>query len=232
MGGMVTGSNGCWSGRISRQGEDQLGRWSYMALQAKKGYKVVFITVYLPNKPTMAGGGTTIYKQMEADLLKSKGKLIEPRKALLDDLHSFIDNERKTGNVVILMGDMNDNLGMENGQVRTFLKSVGMEMTFNKRHGDTAKLPPTHDRGKNCLDLIGISDHIPDTAIVKAGYAPFYFNFFTDHRGVFVDIDVEEIFNCGRPDTTKQIYKRFTTIEHDRKRLQDPETPKTLQSLK
>ena len=213
MGGTVTGSNGCWSGRISRQGEDQLGRWSYMALQAKKGYEVVFITVYLPNKPTTAGGGTTIYKQMEADLLKRKGKLIEPRKALLDDLHSFIDNERKTGNVVILMGDMNDNLGMENGQVRTFLKSVGMEMTFNKRHGDTAKLPPTHDRGKNCLDLIGISDHIPDTAIVKAGYAPFYFNFFTDHRGVFVDIDVEEIFNCERPDTTKQIYKRFTTIQ-------------------
>ena len=28
IGGTVTGSNGCWSGRISAQGSDALGRWS------------------------------------------------------------------------------------------------------------------------------------------------------------------------------------------------------------
>ena len=211
MGGTVTGTNGCWSGRISRQGCDNLGRWSYITLHARHGHQVVYITTYLPGKPATAGGGTTIHKQMEADLLKKTGKLLEPRKKLLEDLHVFIDNERNMGNSIFLMGDMNDNLGLENGQVRNFLKSVGMKMTYEIRHGANEQLPPTHDRGSKCIDLIGCSEHIQENAIVKAGYAPFYFNFFTDHRGVFVDVDIEMIFNCARPDTTKQIFKRFTT---------------------
>ena len=109
------------------------------------------------------------------------------------------------------MGDMNDNLGLENGQVRNFLQSVRMKMTFSIRHGSNEKLPPTHNRGSTCLDLLGCSNNVPEMAIVQAGFAPFYFNFFTDHRGVFVDLDIDMIFNCARPDTTKQIFKRFTT---------------------
>ena len=80
MGGTVTGTNGCWSGRICRQGCDDLGRWSFMTLQARHGHQVVFITTYIPGKPSSEGGGTTIHKQMEADLLKKTGKLLDPRK--------------------------------------------------------------------------------------------------------------------------------------------------------
>ena len=117
MGGTVTGTNGCWLGRIQQQGSDKLGRWSYMSLQARYGNLITFITVYLPCKPSGNGGGTTIYRQMEADLLFERGELKEPRKELLQDLHAFIDKERQKGNTIFLMGDMNDNLGMETGQV-------------------------------------------------------------------------------------------------------------------
>ena len=211
MGGTVTGTNGSWSGRINRQGTDILGRWTYTALQAKYGQEVVIITTYLPGKPTSAGGGTTIYKQMEADLLKAKGKLLDPRKTLLEDLHEYIDKEQKKGNTILLLGDMNDDLGLEGGQVRTFLQSLGMSISYEIRHGTDGPLPPTHDRGSKCLDMISCSDHVPITAIKRAGYAPFYFNFFTDHRGVYIDLDIELIFHNSRPDTTRQIYKRFTT---------------------
>ena len=141
---------------------------------------------------------------MEADLLKRDKKL-------LTDLHKFLDSEKKNGNTVLLMGDMNDNLGMENGQVRQFLESTGLRMTYSTRHGEESTLPATHDRGSACLDLIGCSKNIPNDAIVRVGFAPFYFNFFTDHRGVYVDLNIDSIFNCARPDTTRQIYKRFTT---------------------
>ena len=213
MGGTVTGTNGCWSGRIIKQGSDTLGRWSYMSLQAKKGKLVTFITIYLPRKPTSEGGGTTIYSQMEADLLHRDKKLGDPRKALLADLHKLLDEEKKRGNMVILMGDVNDDLGLERSQIREFLTSVGMKIPYTIRHGADAELPATHDRGKTCLDLIGCSEQIPDEAIVRTGYAPFYFNFFTDHRGVYLDLDIESIFNSTRPDTTKHIYKRFTTTQ-------------------
>ena len=212
MGGTVTGTNGCWSGRITKQGSDKLGRWSYQTLQARNGKTVSFITVYIPRKPTTEGGGTTIYKQMELDILMEKGKLVDPRAELLNDLQKFINKENAEGNTIFLLGDMNDNMGMKEGQVRQFLTSVSMKMTFTARHGDDTTLPPTHDRGNTCMDIIGCSDHVQDTAIVRAGYAPFYYNFFTDHRGVFVDLDIESIFYSSRPDTNRPIYKRFTTL--------------------
>ena len=212
MGGTVTGTNGCWSGRIISQGSDELGRWSFVKLQTRHGKAVVFITMYLPRKPSKEGGSTTIYSQMEADLFKKNGKLLEPRKELLNDLHKFIEKEIKQENNVFLLGDMNDNLGLKDGQINTFLRSLKMTNAYQRRHGDQAHLPPTHDRGNTCLDMIGCSDHLADTAIVRAGYAPFYFNFFTDHRGVYVDLDIEKVFHSPRPDTTRAIYKRFTTI--------------------
>ena len=212
MGGTVTGTNGVWSGRITEQGCDKLGRWSFIKLQTRYGKAVVFITTYLPRKPAKDGRGTTIYDQMTADLLKSTGKLLDPRKTLLEDLHTYIDRENNEGNTIFLMGDMNDNLGLEDGQVNKFLQSLGMNMTYKTRHGDNEQLPPTHDRGKTCLDLLGCSDHVDNSAIVRAGFAPFYFNFFTDHRGVYIDLDIDSIFHCPRPDTTRSIYKRFTTL--------------------
>ena len=212
MGGTVTGTNGCWSGRITDQGSDPLGRWSYQKLQARHGKQVVFITTYLPRKPTKDGGESTIYRQMEIDLLKARGKMLNPREELLRDLYNTIDKEHNKGNTVFLLGDMNDNLEKDQGQVRQFLTSLGMTMTYKTRHGAAAALPATHDRGKMCIDMIGCSDHIKESAIVRTGYAPFYFNFFTDHRGVYVDLDIDSIFNSGRPDTTRPIYKRFTTF--------------------
>ena len=213
MGGTITGTNGCWSGRIKDQGSDNLGRWSYIKLQAKREQYIVIITVYVPRKRNkVGGGGTTIYDQMEADLLMKTGQLKDPKKELLKDLHSFIGEETKKGNLIILMGDMNEDLGKEDGQMRNFLTSLDMTMPYLTRHGTSLQLPPTHDRGRTCIDMIGCSKGIDENAIVRAGYAPFYFNFFTDHRGVYVDIDIESIFNSTRPDTTRQIYKRFTTL--------------------
>ena len=212
MGGTVTGTNGVWSGRITEQGCDVMGRWSFLKLQTRYGKEVVFITTYLPRKPSKEGGGSTIYNQMAADLLKRKGKLLDPRKELLADLYIYIEKENKKGNTLFLMGDMNDNLGLNDSQVNKFLQSLGMTIAHKVRHGDNEPLPATHDRGTTCLDLIGCSDHVNESAIVRAGFAPFYFNFFTDHRGVFIDLDIKSIFHCPRPDTTKAIYKRFTTL--------------------
>jgi hypothetical protein len=211
MGGTVTGTNGCWSGRINNKGSDKLGRWTFMSMQAKNGRNVVFITIYVPRKPTSSGKGTTIYNQMEADLLKERGLLGDARKTLLNDLYNFIKKEKNEGNITFLMGDVNDNLGLDGGQINTFLQSLGMKIPFKTRHGKKVPLPSTHDRGVTCIDLIACCDTVQDEAIVRAGYAPFYYNFFTDHRGVFLDVNIDLIFNCKRPDTTRQIFKRFTT---------------------
>ena len=47
---------------------------------------------------------------------------------------------------------------------------------------------------------------------MRAGYTPFYFNFFTDHRGMIIDLDIEIVFYYNHPDTNRPIYKCFTTL--------------------
>lgn len=63
-----------------------------------------------------------------------------------------------------------------------------------------------------CRDffIVVTSTSLPaSTAIQQAGFLPFYHPFATDHRGLFVDIDVDSIFGKIKPDTTKDIYRRF-----------------------
>ena len=72
MGGTVTGVNGCWSGRVERSGSDALGRWSYTSLRTKKCKLINIITVYLPGMASKGNRETTIYSQMELDLLQKK----------------------------------------------------------------------------------------------------------------------------------------------------------------
>ena len=211
MGGTATGVNGGWSGRMQKSGSDKLGRWSYITLRAKQGKMINIITCYVPRKTTNKGAETTIYSQMELDLLQNRKKLLNPRKELIKDLKKVIIEENKKGNATILMGDMNDDMGKEKGEIRKFLEECNMEMTHLTRHGENSKLPATHDRGSTCIDMIAHTKNIPSKAIKRTGFAPFYTNFYTDHRGLYVDLDTEMIFAKTNPDTTKSTYKRFTT---------------------
>ena len=72
MGGTVTGVNGCWSGRVQRSGSEKLGRWSYTSMRTKKGKLINVITCYVPRKPSTEKGQSTIYSQMELDILQTK----------------------------------------------------------------------------------------------------------------------------------------------------------------
>ena len=210
MGGMATGANGGWSGQVQTSGSDKLGRWSFTALRAKKGKMINIITCYIPRQKTNKGAETSIYSQMELDLLQVKKKLLNPQKELLKDLKKLIIEENNKGNATILMGDVNDDMSKEKGEIRQFLKDCDMEMSHLTRHGEHSTLPAIHDRGRNCIDMIAHTTNIPKEAIRRTGFAPFYTNFYTDHQGMYVDIDTESIFAKTNPDTTKSTYKRFT----------------------
>ena len=211
MGGTVTGVNGCWSGRVERSGSDVLGRWSYTSLRTKKNKLINIITTYLPGKATSTRGESTIYSQMELDLLQSKKQLLDPRKEILNSLKKFLQKEHEIGNKNILMGDVNDNVSDKKSEIRRFLKEVDMEPSYLARHGDDATLPATHDRGSTCIDLVATTIGLPEGTIRRVGYAPFYTNIYTDHRGIYVDLDIQKLFSSTRPDSTRSIFKRFTT---------------------
>jgi hypothetical protein len=118
-----------------------------------------------------------------------------------------------TNHIVILLGDFNDDLNVEKGRVNKMLRDSGLRNTINMTNKENTRLPSTYYRGRNCLDMIAISDgqSIPPTIVLRAGYFPYYHHFHTDHRAIYCDLDTDILFGCIKPDLTRQSYRAFTT---------------------
>ena len=73
------------------------------------------------------------------------------------------------------------------------------------------KLPATHDRGSGCIDLLAISAHCDESAVIKCGYLPFYLGNPSDHWGYNCDIDIRALFDHTEFDLTSNMNRRFCT---------------------
>ena len=148
--------------------------------------------------------------QQENDLINDNRTLTEPWEAILCDLTSLITKLKVKGHDIILLGDMNGNVDTCD-RVEKFLYDNELYDAIKTTHPGMG--PATYDRGSRCIDLIAISNTIEPTAVKRCGYLPFYKGIFSDHRGMYVDLDITALFNKAKPDTTKEIYKRFTTSQ-------------------
>ena len=209
MGGTLTLIRGNYSGRLVEQGQDKLGRWSYMVLTGKNENRIKIITTYRVGKNKADSGNCTIRLQQERDLLQETGKLLNPREILLRDLEKVITTAHEKSERIILMGDMNED--MEKGErIGQFLEATGLKNIHHECH-DKLQLPATYDRGKVCLDMIAMSKSIPTEAVKRSRILPFYSGYPSDHRALYADIDADSIFTNVHADVMKSTYKRFTT---------------------
>ena len=114
------------------------------------------------------------------------------RQDILKDLGNHLQEIRKGGDRVILMGDFNENV--QKGEIKKFMANNNLRNALIMRHGEEIILPATYDKGRHSVDMIAVSDDINPEAIKKAGCIPFYSYFISDHRGIYIDIDIEELF--------------------------------------
>ena len=210
-GGSLIMTRGNWSGREIEKGSEKLGRWTYTTLGGKGNKKLTIITLYrVCNQKSHGDGSCTIYMQQELDLIEAKRKVTDPREAILQDLTKFITTLREKNHDIILLGDMNGNVDLCK-RIERFLDENDLYDAIKKVHPGNG--PSTYDRGQRCIDLIAISSSIHHNAIKKCGYLPFYQGIFSDHRGMYVDLDTNVLFNKAKPDKTREIFKRFTTSQ-------------------
>ena len=207
-GGIMTIVRGNWSGRVKKSGSDQLGRWTYAVLQGKGARTIMIITLYRVCDQRHQQGNCTIYLQQENDLRSNNRKITDPREAILTDLTTFIQQESTENCDVVIMGDCNNDIS-KSKRIDQFLVENNLYNAISTKHKQP--LPATYDRGQKCIDIICMSKNISCNAIVNCGYLPFYDGVFSDHRGSFIDIKTNALFNRVHPDTNKGVYKRFTT---------------------
>ena len=210
-GGTVTLVRGNRSGRIIKKGQDNLGRWSYVTLEEKSDIKIMFLTFYRVCKKGSETGGYTIRTQQERDLYAKRKSHQEPREAILIDLEKEITNKHNEGFNIFVFGDINDEVRSEK-RVQDFLQKSKLKNIMTTRFTNQT-LPSTYARGPRCLDLMGMSEGLDDSVIIRCGIFPMYHGMPADHRAFYADLDIEKLFKSTHSGLGHRNFKRFNTSQ-------------------
>ena len=187
-GGTAIIAQGSITGKIMNHHNDHLGRWTHITLQGKRSQHITVIVCYqcVP-KDVRYAGPKTVFSQQHSILGQTHHHINAcPRKHFKDDLSKLLDNLTQSGNSIILAGDFNQTLDDYHGQLQDLASQYNLHDVMSRRH--TGDLPPTHARGRKCIDILLASESIAPS-IRKCGYLSFGELFQSDHRGLFVDLD-------------------------------------------
>ena len=190
-GGTCTGLTQAYCGRYQTSGSDPhgLGRWSYIRLNGKQDKSLVVVTAYRVCQGNIGAAGTSTAFHQEWHLLRLSGNpKPNPRQSFIQDLSVEIEKWKKEGASVIIGGDFNENLGDTIDGLAQLVSNSNLTDVHAHFHG-TADEPATFVRGTKRLDYVfATEDVLP--FIYSSGIEPFFSTVHSDHRGLFLDLDV------------------------------------------
>ena len=199
FGGTCTVVTDKWTGRIESSGSDPqgLGRWSYVRLNGKNGRRVTIVTVYQVCKQSVTTAGAKTAYMQQWNLLRRAGQDDpNPRKSFCKDLDAFLTPLQAAGDELLVMGDLNEQLGDSTSGMNAVVAKFGLIDSTSYHHGIEGEVA-TYSRSSNRLDYI-LCTHAIAPSIWRCGVLPFNFVISSDHRSVFIDVDIDE-FLGGDP---------------------------------
>jgi hypothetical protein len=192
-GGTMTIVTGKWQARVSELGQDPtgMGRWSYQKISSKKKS----IIIAMAYQPCSSQGPSTAWMQQWVILRESGIRNPNPIQKFYHNLEEQLLQWTAKGHEIILMIDANKNIGDKPGGLTTIIGKTGLQDLVRCRHPNQPE-PNTHSRGSTRIDYIfgtrKISDHCK-----KAGILPFNMGYMSDHRAIFVEIDIEAVLSTN-----------------------------------
>ena len=201
--------------KILDKGQDNynLGRWSWVRYEGKKGRILRIITAYRPTKNTKGSGSNKTYIQ-QLRYLEKENRGRRPREAFMEDLKNEVEEWRSKGESIIIMCDFNEDVRKDN--MEKWRDDLGLcEVMLEGLAGENA--PSTFDKGKSPIDSILCSANI---GTVKAGYLPFGEGA-GDHRPLIIDIEQNSVFGASSNPSSK--------VKARRLKLKDPRIRKKYQ---
>jgi hypothetical protein len=192
-GGTLTTITGKRQARVSEMGRDNkgLGRWSYIKISSKKS-NLIIITAYRPCK---SYGPLTAWMQ-QWSLLREKGiKHPDPIKIFYEDLSTEISKWTQEGAEVILMLDANEPLGERPGGLGNLVGRHSLVDLSQKIIQDEEKVS-TYARGSKKIDFIFGTQRVAKYC-TDSGIVPYGFGYPSDHRALFIRINIGNILNTS-----------------------------------
>jgi hypothetical protein len=194
-GGTLLLARGNCVARILDGSDDAMGRWSYIRMAARGNRVVSIITAYQPcvvrgnpkGKFTVHAQQSSLLRQANMTDLKPN-----PRKYFRRDLTTLLKRLKAQGDDLIVMGDFNEVLGNDPAGMSKICRELDLSDIMKMRHG-TSDEPATYARGTKRLDYVLMSERCA-ISVRQCGYEPFNHRLFSDHRGMFVDLDMALLF--------------------------------------
>ena len=144
-------SNGLYTGRITRKGQEKYGRWAYTVMIGKRGQEIMIISAYNTCRNTPEDGGTIAGQLVRSMHKEGHNKRFNLRKSFFNDLQKFLLKEQESGTEIVLAMDANTEATAE--ELKTLKLNANLVDTFEIKHPNI-KHPKTFHRGKQCLDYI------------------------------------------------------------------------------
>lgn len=186
-----------------------LGRWTITKIQGAVKRNLVVVTVYIPIEHT--NNTVTSVAAQQSAILKTAGFEGSPSLQAWTDLRNLANTLTDEGHDLIIMGDLNASFastGTNDELLKELCTSTGLTDAVTALHPE-AHSTPTVRNGRR-LDYILCSPRIAP-CVKRAGILPLGDPFITDHRPIYCDIDMRELY--GTP-THSIVRPDGRTLQH------------------
>ena len=181
-----------------------LGRWASTLFQGRQNKSLRIIQVYRPCKPN-PHSNNGVYQQ-HSRLLLHKNITQCPRLQFLSDLHTFVTQCQQNQEQIVVMGDFNEDITQP--PISTFFHSLNMHNVLHTLFEEQyLQVQTTYGRGTTIIDGIFATHGIRAT---RGGYLENH-RFDSDHRPVWVDLPLQEIFGHNTPPFIPHHCRRLKT---------------------
>lgn len=164
-----------------------LGRWTYCILNGRKNHKLVIITAYRLSHDSIPGDDT-IYAQQYRLLRKQHIDHPKPKKIFDVDLCKLLDQWFHKQYDILLMMDANTNTN--DVSLQRIINSAKLYDILGATHGYNS--PPTYIRGTKTIDYMFGTERVLQ-AVKNGGIRPFNAEILSDHRALWIDLDMSRI---------------------------------------
>jgi hypothetical protein len=126
-------------------------------------------------------------------LRESGEKNPDPIKHFYQDIQKQLQEWKQQGSEILLMIDANEQIGEKPGGLTSVMGKLGLTELVRHIHPNSQE-PNTHIRGSHRIDYIFGTTRVRDNCF-KAGILPFGTGYQSDHRAIFVTINMENILS-------------------------------------
>ena len=195
-GGVLSLTNGGTKGCILTSGNDPLGRWAYNTYRRSSGPPITVVVTYQVVKVDPRRAGPTTYAtQLFSEYLKDGRQHPDKlRRHHASNLLTFIKQCQERGEWIIIAGDMNKVLGVDDSGMTKLHRECGLLDACLERHGITDFT--TYQRGHKVIDYILVDRNVMQ-CIQSVGYEPFNIHIMSNHRGIFIDLATPQCFGSN-----------------------------------